>query len=176
MDKKGESIVVRAAYGTVRSLGGVVGVSCGFVRGVGTFIGSGTSKILRLFSRTTKLSTRKRQTISAQEQVRAIVVEELTRLQGSVPGITLGEFEERLRLMAETIEAIQKRILELSDQGFERETLISTAMASVKDVSLLNSEERIILTNIFRQNIALQKPELVGTANLSKGIALQANT
>jgi hypothetical protein len=37
-------------------------------------------------------------------------------------------------------------------------------MASVENVSLLNDEERAILTNIFRQNVAIQKPELVDNA------------
>ena len=102
--------------------------------------------------------------LSSKKKIRTIVLEELARSQGAEQKITLAELEERLRLMADTIEAIQKRILELSGRGLEREALVSAAMASVENVSLLNDEERAILTNIFRQNVAIQKPELVDNA------------
>ncbi len=95
-------------------------------------------------------------------KIRSVVMEELARSQNS--STTLFELEERLRLMADTIEAIQKKMLELSGSGLGREALVSAAMASVENVNLLNNEEKIILTNIFRQNVAIQKPELVGNA------------
>jgi len=102
--------------------------------------------------------------LSSKKKIRTIVIEELARSQGAEQRITLAELEERLRLMADTIEAIQKKILELSGRGLEHEALVSAAMASVENVSLLNDEERAILTNIFRQNVAIQKPELVDNA------------
>jgi hypothetical protein len=102
--------------------------------------------------------------LSSKKKIRTIVIEELARSQGAEQRITLAELEERLWLMADTIEAIQKRILELSGRGLEREALVSAAMASVENVGLLNDEERVILTNIFRQNVAIQKPELVDNA------------
>jgi uncharacterized coiled-coil protein SlyX len=102
--------------------------------------------------------------LSSKKKIRTIVIEELARSQGAEQRITLAELEERLRLMADTIEAIQKRILELSGRGLEHEALVSAAMASVENVGLLNDEERVILTNIFRQNVAIQKPELVDNA------------
>ncbi|MCJ7603496.1 MAG: hypothetical protein MUO63_18600 [Desulfobulbaceae bacterium] len=102
--------------------------------------------------------------LSSRNKIRTIVIEELARSQGTGQRITLAELEERLQLLADTIEAIQKRIMELSGRGLGREALVSAAMASVKNVSLLNEEERVILTNIFRQNVAIQKPELVDNA------------
>lgn len=102
--------------------------------------------------------------LSSKKKIRTIVIEELARSQVAEQRTTLAELEEHLRLMADTIEAIQKRILELSGRGLEHEALISAAMASVENVSLLNDEEKVILTNIFRQNVAIQKPELVDTA------------
>jgi len=98
---------------------------------------------------------------SSRERIRSIVIEELIRLAGKEAELTGTKLEERLQVMAETIEAIQKRILELSGRGLEHEALVSAAMASVENVSLLSEEERVILTNIFRQNVAIQKPELV---------------
>ena len=171
MNKTGKSSVARAAYGTMRSLGSVVGASCCLVKGVGRSIGAscrmltgGTSKILTLFSRAPKQSIQKGQSLTSREQIRSVVIEELARSQGTEQKITLAELEEHLRLMTDTIEAIQKRILELSDYGLEHEALVSTAMASVENVGLLNNEEKVILTNIFRHNVAIQKPELVDTA------------
>ncbi len=101
---------------------------------------------------------------SSRERIRSIVIEELIRLAGKEAELTGTKLEERLQVMAETIEAIQKRILELSGRGLENEALVSAAMASVENVSLLNDEEKVILTNIFRQNVAIQKPELVDNA------------
>jgi hypothetical protein len=98
---------------------------------------------------------------SSKNKIRSIVMEELARLQNTS---SLAELEERLQLLSDTIEAIQKRMLELSGRGLGHEALVSAAMASVENVNKLNSEERAILTNIFRQNVAIQKPELVDTA------------
>ncbi|MHC4070372.1 MAG: hypothetical protein ACYSWZ_13685 [Planctomycetota bacterium] len=99
--------------------------------------------------------------MSSRKKIRTIVLEELARSQGADQTVILAQLEERLQLMADTIEAIQQRIMELSGQGLEHEALVSAAMASVENVSLLNEEERAILTNIFRQNVAIQKPELI---------------
>jgi uncharacterized coiled-coil protein SlyX len=130
---------------------------------MGKFIGGGFN-ILVSVRRALGESMGKLRPLSSKKKIRTIVIEELARSQGAEQRITLAELEERLRLMADTIEAIQKRILELSGRGLEHEALVSAAMASVENVSLLNDEERVILTNIFRQNVAIQKPELVDNA------------
>ncbi len=131
-----------------------------FACGIGRFIG-GSFNVLVSVRKALGGSMGKLRPLSSRKRIRTIVIEELARSQGAGQRITLVELEERLRLMADTIEAIQKRILELSGRGLEREALVSAAMASVENVSLLNEEERVILTNIFRQNVAIQKPELV---------------
>ena len=131
-----------------------------FACGLGKFVGGGFNAFSSVGKATRRLMGKLRP-LSSRKTIRTIVIEELARSQGAGQRITLAELEERLRLMADTIEAIQKRILELSGRGLEHEALISAAMASVENVSLLNDEERAILTNIFRQNVAIQKPELV---------------
>ncbi|MHC4546277.1 MAG: hypothetical protein ACYSYL_17490 [Planctomycetota bacterium] len=128
--------------------------------GIGRFIG-GSFSVLVSVRKALGGSMGRLRPLSSRKKIRTIVLEELARSQGADQKITLAELEERLRLMADTIEAIQKRILELSGRGLEHEALVSAAMASVENVSLLNEEERVILTNIFRQNVAIQKPELV---------------
>jgi hypothetical protein len=131
-----------------------------FAGGIGRFIG-GSFSVLVSVRKALGGSMGRLRPLSSRKKIRTIVLEELARSQGADQRITLAELEERLRLMADTIEAIQKRILELSGRGLEHEALVSAAMASVENVSLLNEEERVILTNIFRQNVAIQKPELV---------------
>ena len=132
-----------------------------FACGMGKFVGGGFGALVSVRKALGELMGKLRP-LSSKKKIRTIVIEELARSQGTEQRITLAELEERLRLMADTIEAIQKRILELSGRGLEHEALVSAAMASVENVSLLNEEERVILTNIFRQNVAIQKPELVG--------------
>ncbi|MHC4104125.1 MAG: hypothetical protein ACYSR9_04235 [Planctomycetota bacterium] len=131
-----------------------------FAHSIGKFIGGGFS-ILTSVQKSLGESMGRLQPLPSRKKIRTIVIEELARSQGAEQRITLAEFEERLQLMADTIEAIQKRILELSGRGLEREALVAAAMASVENVRLLSGEERVILTNIFRQNVAIQKPELV---------------
>ncbi len=134
-----------------------------FACGTGKFIGGSFSAVVSV-RKALRESMGKLRPLSSKKKILTIVIEELARSQGAEQRITLAELEERLRLMADTIEAIQKRILELSGRGLEHEALISAAMASVKNVSLLNDDEKVILTNIFRQNVAIQKPELVDSA------------
>jgi len=135
-----------------------------FACGVGKFFG-GSFKALVSVRKAMEKSMGILRPQPSVKKISTVVIEELARSQGDAnQENTLAELEERLRLMADTIEAIQKRILELSGRGLGREALVSAAMASVKNVSLLNNEEKVILTNIFRQNVAIQKPELVDTA------------
>lgn len=134
-----------------------------FACGMGKFVGGSFGALVSV-RKALGESMGKLRPLSSKKKIRTIVIEELARSQGAEQRITLAELEERLWLMADTIEAIQKRILELSGRGLEREALVSAAMASVENVGLLNDEEKVILTNIFRQNVAIQKPELVDNA------------
>jgi hypothetical protein len=66
--------------------------------------------------------------------------------------------------MAQTIEALQERIAELSRPGVANRAAFSAAIASMEGASSLSDEEKAILARIFRQNIAIQKPELIDAA------------
>jgi hypothetical protein len=139
---------------------GLNDISRSLGHGIGKLVGT-TRKVLSWPGSTLSKAMEKLRSVFPSAKIRSIVLEELARSQGTDQKITLAQLEERLRLMADTIEAIQKRILELSGRGLEHEALVAAAMASVENVSLLNEEERVILTNIFRQNLEIQKPELV---------------
>jgi hypothetical protein len=77
--------------------------------------------------------------------------------------LTDSKLEQRLQVMAETILALQEKLDELSIRGRISEDDMLDAMSSLKMADSLTSDERTLLVNVFRQNIAIQKPELVGT-------------
>ena len=99
-----------------------------------------------------------------REQIRSVVIEELTRLAGKEIEATGTKLEGRLQVMAETILALQEKINELGARGPITEANIWEAVRSLEAAESLTNAERAILVNVFRQNIALQKPELVGAA------------
>lgn len=152
---------LRATRRMMRSLGVAVGASAGGVRDVGKFIAGRIRALGRLPGVFLKRATSKGPPRS-REGVRAIVIEELTRLHAAEGSISLGELERRLRLMAETIEALQAKIAELSDGGPVSEADMLQAMGSIKTTEQLTKDEKTILMTVFRQNVALQKPELSG--------------
>ena len=55
-------------------------------------------------------------------------------------------------------------ISSLSARGPISEADIWEAVRSLEAAESLTNDERAILVNVFRQNIALQKPELIGAA------------
>ena len=109
-------------------------------------------------------STRKGEPLSTREEIRSIIIEEMARLQPAEGKVTLLELEKRMRFMAEAIEALQNKIVELSARGPVSEADMWEAMGSLEAAEFLTRDERAMLVNVFRQNIALQKPELVGAA------------
>jgi hypothetical protein len=111
---------------------------------------------------TLSVAIEKLRSIFPGSKVRNIVIEELIRLMGA-EGLVKEELEQRLQVMTETIVALQKRIDELAARGHISETDVLGAMDSLETARSLSNDEKTVLVNIFRQNIALQKPELIGT-------------
>jgi len=112
----------------------------------------------------TQPSASKPEPLSTREEIRSIIAEELARLQAAEEKAALLNLEKRVRFMAETIEALQNRIMELSACGPVSEADMWEAVDSLDAAESLTDDERAILVNVFRQNITLQKPELVGVA------------
>ncbi len=136
-------------------------ISCNLGRGVGKLVG-GTRKVLSLPANTLSSALEKLRSVFPGSNVRNMVTEELMRLMGG-EGLVKEELEQRLQVMAETIVALQERIDELIAQGYVSETDVLGAMDSLEAARSLSNDEKAVLVNVFRQNIALQKPELVGT-------------
>ena len=130
---------------------------------MGKFIG-GSINVLAWPRKALRESTKKPQPLPSRETIRAIVTEELIRLVGMETELTRTKLEERLQIMAETILALQERINELSARGPVSEADMWEAVDSLKAAEALTNDERVVLVKVFRQNVALQKPELVGDA------------
>jgi len=141
---------------------GLNDISRGFGHGVGKLVG-GTRKVLSWPNSALSKATEKLRTIFPNTKVRTVVAEELTRLIGT-GGLTEEKFERRLKVMAETILALQERLDQMVANGHISQTDMLEVMDSLKTAETFNNDERTVLVNVFRQNIALQKPELVNTA------------
>ncbi len=141
---------------------GLNDISRGFGHSVGRLVGT-TRKVLSWPGSTLSKAIEKLRSIFPSANVRTIVTEELIRLLGA-EGLAEEKLEQRLQVMAETILALQERIDELGARGHISETDMLDAMDSLKTARSLTNDEKAVLVNVFRQNIALQKPELVGTA------------
>ena len=133
-----------------------------FAGGMGKLIG-GSFSALNSVRRALRKSIAKLRPKSSKEKIRAIVIDELTRLMAREAELTGTKLEERLQVMAETILALQERINELSVRGPVSETDMWEAMGSLKAAESLTDDERAILVTVFRQNIAIQKPDLIDT-------------
>jgi len=138
-----------------------------FACGTGEFVG-GSHNALASARKALRKSVEKLRPQSSKERIRSIVTEELIRLVGKETELTRTKLEERLQVMAEAILALQERIDELSAHGPISEADMWKAMGSLKAAEPLTNDERSVLVNVFRQNIALQKPGLVDAAVLTK--------
>ena len=134
-----------------------------FASGLGKSVGTSLNVLTSTRKAPRKLAEKLRP-LSSREKIRSVVIEELTRLVGKKIELTGAKLEERLQVMAETILALQEKINELSAHGPVSEADMWEAVHSLEAAGSLTNEERVILVNVFRQNIALQKPELVGAA------------
>ena len=147
---------------------GLKDISRSLGHGIGKLVG-GTRKVLFLPCSTLSKTTEKLRSVSPNARVRTTVTEELMHAEAH----TEASLEQRLQVMAETILALQKRLDELVAGGHISGRDILEAMASLKVADSLTDNEKAVLVNVFRQNIALQKPKLINTAagnSMSEGI------
>lgn len=134
------------AVGTVAAVGGkVVGAGA---RGVAS-IGKGVRASAGLF-----------RLRPMRDKIRSVVIEELTRWMGGDAELARSGLGDRLQAMAETLIALQKRVGELSARGRLRSADLTREIAMLEAAAPLTNDERAVLVSVFRQNIALQKPEL----------------
>ena len=133
----------------------------GFVYGVGTLVGR-TCKVLSWPGSALSNAMKKLRSVFPSASIQSIVTEEMMHLM-STEGLTEEKLEQRLKIMAETILALQKRLDEMVDGDHISEKDMYKAMDSLKSAKSLTYDERAILVTVFRENIAIQKPDLIGT-------------
>ncbi len=139
---------------------GLNDISCSVGQGVGKLVG-GTRKVLSWPGSTLSKAIEKLRSVFPSAKIRAIVTEELMRFM-AMKEPTDEKLEQCLKIMAETILALQKRLDEMVTHGHISEADMLEALDSLKTAESLTNEERAVLMNVFRQNIAIQKPEFVG--------------
>ena len=147
---------------------GLNNISRGLGYGIGKLVG-GTRKVLFLPCSTLSKTTEKLRPVSPNASVQTAVTEELRHAEAH----TEASLEQRLQVMTEAILALQKRLDELVAGGHISGRDVLEAMASLKVADSLTDNEKAVLVNVFRQNIALQKPKLINTAadnSMSEGI------
>lgn len=140
-------------------------VCSNFASCLGKFVGASHNILVRVGKaprNALRRSAEKLRSIPTKEKVRSIITEELIRLMGKQTEFTGAELQERLQVMAEAIESLQEEITKLRTRGPVSEADMFKAMDSLKATSSLTDDERTILANVFKQNIAIQKPELAG--------------
>ena len=140
---------------------GFIDVSRSLGHGVGKLVGT-TRKVLSWPGSALSKAIEKLRSIFPSAKIRTIVAEELMRLMGQKEP-TEGKLEQRLQIMAETILALQERLDELATRGPISEADMFKVMGSLKAAATLTDDERTILANVFRQNIAIQRPDLINT-------------
>ena len=141
---------------------GLNDIYSGFGHGVGTLVGQ-TRKVLSWPGSTLSKAIEKLHSIFQSAKIRTIVTEELTCLMEAEEHAE-EKLEQRFKVMAETILALQERLDEMVVGGHISRTDMLEAMDSIKTADSLTNDERTVLVNVFRQNIALQKPEHVDIA------------
>ncbi len=141
---------------------GLNDIYSGFGHGVGTLVGQ-TRKVLSWPGSTLSKTIEKLHSIFQSAKIRTIVTEELARLMEAEEHAE-EKLEQRIKVMAKTILALQERLDEMVVGGHISRTDMLEAMDSIKTADSLTNDERTLWVNVFRQNIALQKPEHVDTA------------
>jgi hypothetical protein len=139
---------------------GLNDISCSLGQGVGKFV-VGTRKVLSWPGSTLSKTVEKLRPVFPRAKIRTIVAEELMRFVAQKEP-TEEKLEQRLKIMAETILALQERLDEMINHGHVSETDMLEVLDSIKTAESLTDDERAVLVNVFRQNIAIQKPEFVG--------------
>jgi len=142
---------------------GFADFSRSFASGLGKLAGTSLNPFISI-RKALRKSAAKLWPQSSREKIRSIVTEELIRLTGRKAEFAGTMLEERLQVMAETILALQERLDELTARGPISDAEMFKVMSSLKAAASLTDDERAILANVFRQNIAIQKPELIDAA------------
>lgn len=97
----------------------------------------------------------------SREDIRQIIAEQIPRMDAEQHELTLQQYDRRLKVMAEALHALQEKIAELQSSGHLNARTMSLAVSEVQNDEHFSADERNILATILKQNIVLQKPELV---------------
>ena len=130
-------------------------------RTVGMMAGHATRRITEFWDSFRHVRSRIGISLLSREDVQRIIAEQLASANPEQQDLTLQQYDRRMKAMSEALLALQEKIAELQASGHLNAQTMSQAIGEVQSEEHFNDDERNIFANILRQNIVLQKPELV---------------
>ncbi len=97
----------------------------------------------------------------SREEIYKIIAEQSARMNPEQQELALQAYDRRLKAMSEALHALQEKIAELQLSGHLNAQTMAQAIGEVQSDEHFSADERNILATILKQNIVLQKPELV---------------
>ena len=131
------------------------------IRALGVIAGQTRRHFSGMFDTFQHARTKIGVSLLSREELRRIVAEQSPREDAEQHVLTLQQYDRRLKAMAEALHALQEKIAELQSSGHLNARTMSLAVDAVKNDDHFSADERNILATILKQNIVLQKPELV---------------
>ncbi|MBF0503636.1 MAG: hypothetical protein HQL14_00900 [Candidatus Omnitrophica bacterium] len=131
---------------------------------LGKFAGSAKRGISGLWDVTRRTGSKVSASLLPKDEIYKIVSEKTAQLNPEQHEMTLQEYDRRLKAMSEAIRVLQEKIAELQLSGHLNAQTMAGAIGSVESDEHFSKDEKNILATILKQNIVLQKPELVKLA------------
>ncbi|MBF0571489.1 MAG: hypothetical protein HQL12_06405 [Candidatus Omnitrophica bacterium] len=128
---------------------------------MGMLAGRAWRGITGLKNITLKTGSKSKTRFLPKEDIDKIVSQQVSPFNPEQHELTLQEYDRRLKAMSEAIRALQEKIVELQLSGNLNARTMAQAIGSVESSENFSVDERNILATILKQNIVLQKPELV---------------
>lgn len=97
----------------------------------------------------------------SREEICKIIAEHSAQMNPEQQELALQAYDRRLKAMSEALHALQEKIAELQASGHLNASTMAQAIGEVQSDEHFSADERNILATILKQNIVLQKPELV---------------
>jgi len=128
---------------------------------MGKITGRALRGISGLWDTTRKITPKIPLSLIPQQNIENTVNEALSGFNLEQQELTLQEYDRRLKAMSEAIRALQEKIAELQLSGSLNAQTMAQAIGSVSNDEHFSVDEKNIFATILKQNIVLQRPELV---------------
>lgn len=131
------------------------------IRTVGVMAGQSKRLINRVWGAVSQTKFRLGGSSLSREEICKIIAEHSAQMNPEQQELALQAYDRRLKAMSEALHALQEKIAELQASGHLNASTMAQAIGEVQSDEHFSADERNILATILKQNIVLQKPELV---------------